>query len=54
MKDIKDNNYLFCWLNNTYKKYYIFNIKDDLSIKENSEIFFDIKGDFNNQINGGI
>jgi hypothetical protein len=53
-KDIKDNNYLFCLLNNTYKKYYIFNIKDDLSIKENSDIFFDIKGDFDNQINGDI
>ena len=53
-KDVKNNDYLFCVLKGTYKKYYIFNVKDDLSIKENSEILFDIKGDFDNQINGGI
>ena len=45
-KDVNNNDFLFCLLNNNYKKYYIFDLENNLSIKENSYILFDIKGDF--------
>ena len=44
----KNKKYLFCLLKNNYKKYFIFDLNKDFSIKENSYIFFDVRGDFNN------
>ena len=49
-KDVNNNDFLFCLLENSYKKYYIFDLEDNLSIKENGNILFDIKGDFYNDM----